>query len=76
MKMMMLQINRSRHEVRGSWREVVCFDAARRAEVEDAAASLSRAAGGLNLRLVDEDGAAFYLNENGAFRQRRDAEVP
>jgi|GEM_PF-2558055 len=60
---MKLQINAN-----GAWKTVVEFDAERTHEVEDAAAALSRAAGGLNLAVVDEDGTRRYLNERGAFR--------
>ena len=63
---MKLQINTA-----GSWRAVIEFDAARRHEVEDAAASLSRAAGGLKLRVVDDDGTARNLNLQGTFRHHR-----
>lgn len=69
---MKLQINTS-----GAWKHVLDFDAERRHEVEDAAASLARAAGGLNLRVVDDDGTARWLNENGVFRSlRNDEEQP
>lgn len=64
---MKLQIN-----TKGSWREVVEFDVERAPEVEDAAASLSRAAGGLRMRVVDADGEARWLNENGVFRALRE----
>lgn len=60
---MKLQVNTS-----GAWRNVVEFDADRAPEVEDAAASLSRAAGGLNLRIVNDDGEARWLTANGVFR--------
>lgn len=60
---MKLQIN-----TKGSWRDVFPFDAERIAEVEDAAASLSRAAGGLSLRMLQDDGTPLYLTANGTFR--------
>lgn len=60
---MKLQINTS-----GSWRNVVEFDADRAPEVEDAAAALSRAAGGLKLAVVDDAGQRRTLNERGVFR--------
>lgn len=61
---MKLQVN-----TKGSWRDVVEFDVERTPEVEDAAASLSRAAGGLRMRIHGyDDGTARWLNENGAFR--------
>ena len=63
---MKLQINNA-----GSWRAVLEFDAARRHEVEDAAASLSRAAGGLKLRVVDDNGKARHLNDRGVFHPLR-----
>jgi len=52
----------------GRWRVVLQFDETRRPEIEDAAASLSRAAGGLRLRIVDVDGNVRHLNAYGAFR--------
>jgi hypothetical protein len=58
-----LQVNQS-----GSWRNVLEFDADRATEVEDAAAMLSRAAGGLQLAVVDHHGARRYLNASGVFR--------
>lgn len=64
---MKLQIN-----TKGSWRDMVAFDAARKPEVEDAAASLSRAAGGLRMRVVDDTGTARWLNEHGVFRTLRE----
>lgn len=60
---MKLQIN-----TKGSWRDVFPFDAERTAEVQDAAASLSRAAGGLRLRVLQDDGTPLYLTDHGAFR--------
>jgi hypothetical protein len=50
------------------WRFLLQFDPARRPEIEDAAASLSRAAGGLRLRIVDAEGNVRHLNAYGAFR--------
>lgn len=60
---MKLQVNTN-----GSWRNVVEFSADRAQEVEDAAASLSRAAGGLKLAVIDDDGERRTLNERGVFR--------
>jgi hypothetical protein len=60
---MKLQIN-----TRGSWRDVVAFDAERAPEVEDAAASLARATGHLKFRVVDESGSARHLTDRGVFR--------
>lgn len=60
---MKLQIN-----TKGSWRDVAEFDAERAPQVEDAAASLSRAAGGLRLRVVDDNGEARHMNDRGVFR--------
>lgn len=60
---MKLQLN-----TKGSWRDVVEFDAERAPEVEDAAASLSRAAGGLHMRVVEDEGRKRWLNKNGVFR--------
>ncbi|MBN8885944.1 MAG: hypothetical protein J0I77_09510 [Rudaea sp.] len=51
-----------------AWHTMLDFDAAQRFEVEDAAASLSRAAGGLPLRMLDDDGTVRHLNASGAFR--------
>jgi hypothetical protein len=51
------------------WRDVLHFEHERIHEVEDAAASLSRAAGGLRLRIVGADIEHRYLNENGVFRE-------
>lgn len=51
-----------------SWHTMLDFEAAQRFEVEDAAASLSRAAGGLPLRMLDDDGTVRHLNSDGAFR--------
>ena len=69
---MKLQVN-----TKGSWRDVFEFDAARAPEVEDAAASLSRAAGGLRLRLrvVDDDGLARWLSATGVFRALREEQA-
>lgn len=64
---MKLQIN-----TRGSWRNVVTFDADRAPEVEDAAASLGRALGTDSLRVVDDDGKARYLTGTGVFRALSD----
>ena len=55
------------------WKNVVAFDKSRQYEVEDAAASLSRAAGGLDLRIIDGDKSVRYLNENGVFRPLHEA---
>lgn len=52
---------------RGEWRTVAEFDPERWPEVQDAAASLKRAVGNLQLRMVDEKGAAHYLSERGVF---------
>lgn len=60
---MKLQINTS-----GIWKNVVEFDAARAVEVEDAAASLSRAVGVLRFAVLDDDGTRRYLNDRGVFR--------
>lgn len=60
---MKLQINTS-----GSWKNVLEFDAGRAVEVEDAAASLSRAAGVLRFAVLDDDGTRRYLNDRGVFR--------
>lgn len=60
---MKLQINTT-----GAWKNVLEFDNTRAAEVEDAAASLSRAAGGLKLAILDDDGARRYLTTSGGFR--------
>lgn len=52
-----------------AWRIVIDFEPERVHEIEDAAAMLSRAAGGLSLRIVDESlDAPRNLNEWGAFR--------
>lgn len=67
---MKLQVN-----TKGSWRDVVEFDAERVPEVEDAAASLSRAAGGLRMRIVDDTGEARRLNANGVFRALHEEQV-
>lgn len=61
---MKLQIN-----TKGSWRDVVAFDADRAAEVEDAAASLARALRHMAFRMVDDDGTNRWLNERGVFRK-------
>lgn len=60
---MKLQINN-----KGSWKDVLEFDNVRAAEVEDAAASLSRAAGGVKLAMLDDDGTRRYLTTSGGFR--------
>lgn len=60
---MKLQVN-----AKGSWRDIVAFDAERAAEVEDAAASLARATGHLAFRIVDAAGTARHLNDAGVFR--------
>ena len=60
---MKLQINTN-----GSWKNVIEFDAERSPMIEDAAASLSRAAGGLKIAVVDDDGGHRHLNERGVFR--------
>lgn len=68
---MLLEVN-----VRGEWRTVAEFDPDRTPEVQDAAATLKRAVGDLQLRLVDEAGNASYLNERGVFRgQPEDADL-
>ncbi len=67
---MKLQVN-----TKGSWRDVFEFDAERAPEVEDAAASLSRAAGGLRLRVVDDDGLARWLSATGVFRALREEQA-
>lgn len=53
---------------KAAWHTMLDFDATQRFEVEDAAASLSRACGGLPLRMLDDDGTTRELNEYGAFR--------
>lgn len=53
-----------------AWKTILLFPATRNPEVEDAAASLSRAAGGLEMRVVDANGTKRYLNDNGVFRAR------
>ena len=58
------------------WIQGVMFDAERRFEVEDAAASLSRAVGGMLLRIVDDDGTVRELNRNGVFRERTTTSNP
>lgn len=60
---MKLQINGN-----GAWKNVLEFDVARANEVEDAAAALSRAAGGLNLAVLDDVGVRRHLNSRGVFR--------
>jgi hypothetical protein len=55
--------------LKGSWRDVSMFAAADAPEVEDAAAMLARAHGGLKLRIVDDDGEARHLNSRGVFRR-------
>jgi hypothetical protein len=49
----------------GAWRNVLTFDASRTADVEDAAATLLRAAGGLKttLRICDGDLAVSYCEQ-------------
>lgn len=64
---MKLQINTS-----GAWKNMVEFDADRAHEVEDAAAALSRAAGGLKLAVVDDQGERRFLNDRGVFRPLND----
>ena len=64
---MRLQINTA-----GAWKNLFDFDANRAAEVEDAAAALSRAAGGVNMAVLDDDGTRRYLNERGVFRALRE----
>lgn len=59
---MKLQINEN-----GSWRSITEFDSDRAPEVEDAAALLSRAAGGLRLAVVDDNGERRYLSDRGVF---------
>lgn len=59
---MKLQINNN-----GAWKNVIDFAAERASEVEDAAATLSRAAGGLRLAVVDDKGKRRHLNERGVF---------
>ena len=60
---------------KGSWRDVVEFDADRSTEVEDAAASLARATGFWGLCLVDDDGRTRHLNGNGVFRALREEQA-
>lgn len=64
---MKLQINTN-----GSWKNVFEFEAERQHEVEDAAASLSRAAGGQRFAVLEVDGTQRYLNERGVFRLLRE----
>ena len=64
---MKLQIN-----LNGSWKNVFEFDAKRANEIEDAAAALSRAAGGLRLAVVDDDQTRRHINERGVFRAAND----
>lgn len=59
---MKLQINTN-----GAWKNVVEFDPARANEVEDAAASLSRAVGGLRFAVLDDDGTRRHLNDRACF---------
>lgn len=67
---MKLQFN-----TKGSWRDVIEFDAARAPEVEDAAASLARAAGMRKMRIVDDTGEARWLNATGVFRALREEQA-
>jgi len=67
MKRLLLQINTNRSG-RSVWRNIGVFDAQRAPEVEDAAAMLSRAAGGLSLAIFDESSnSRRVLNERGVF---------
>lgn len=66
---MKLQVN-----LKGSWRDIVTFEAERAPEVEDAASSLARASGHSAFRVVDDEGKARHLNGNGAFRALHDRE--
>jgi len=50
------------------WRIVCEFDAARRHEVEDAAAALVRAAGLRGAKIINDDRTVRYLNDRGMFR--------
>jgi len=50
------------------WRIVCEFDASRRHEVEDAAASLVRAAGLRGAKIINDDRTVRYLNDRGMFR--------
>jgi len=60
---MKLQVN-----LKGSWRDVVEFDAENAPEVEDAAASLARGSGCHKMRIVDDEGGTRHLNDRGVFR--------
>lgn len=60
---MKLQVN-----LKGSWRDIVTFEAERAPEVEDAAASLARASGFHAMRVMDDDQSARYLTARGTFR--------
>lgn len=53
--------------LKGSWRDVTTFTATNAPEVEDAAACLARAQPGMKLRVIDDEGAARYLNARGVF---------
>lgn len=64
---MKLQIN-----TKGSWRNVVEFDADRAAEVEGAAAALACALRHMAFRVVDDNGETRHLNGSGAFRPLHD----
>jgi len=64
---MRLQINTT-----GAWRNLFDFATDLAAGVEDAAAALSRAAGGVNMAVLDDDGTRRYLNEWGVFRALRE----
>lgn len=68
---MKLQIN-----TKGSWRNVVDYDVTRAPEVEDAAATLARALGTQNFRVLDDGGNAYWLTEHGTFRKLHESEAP
>jgi hypothetical protein len=55
------------------WRVILAFDADRQFEVEDAAASLARAAGGARMRIVDDDGFEVRDLTGGLFRPKAEA---
>ena len=57
-------------DAHGNWKHLFGFEPERTAMVEDAAASLARAIGITQMRIVDVDGTERYLNANGAFRVR------
>lgn len=61
---MKLQIN-----AKGSWRDIMNFNNFQLADVESAAVQLSRAAGGLRLRILDNDKPARYMDIDGRFNQ-------